>query len=39
MGALLWPVFNLLILIGLLVYYLREPLKTFVRTRHETIRD
>lgn len=30
---------NFLILVGGLVYFLRQPLKLFVRTRHEFLRD
>lgn len=31
--------FNLLVLLGILAFYLRAPLKAFVRTRHESLRD
>jgi len=31
--------FNFLVLVGVLAYYLRAPLKTFVKTRHDTLRD
>ncbi len=35
-----WPsLFNFLCLVAGLVYFMREPLKAFVKTRHETLRD
>jgi F0F1-type ATP synthase membrane subunit b/b' len=39
MEHLIAPLVNLTILIGLLVYYLREPLRVFVDKRHHMIRD
>jgi len=39
MNTLVAPTINLAILVGILFYYLRAPLKNFVRTRHHTIRD
>lgn len=36
---LFWPFANLLILLTVLAYYLRKPLKEFVNTRHVTLRD
>lgn len=39
MEHLVAPLVNLLILIGLLVYYLREPLREFVDKRHHMIRE
>lgn len=39
MNTLVAPFINFLILIGLLIYFLREPLHTFVSQRFETIRD
>jgi F-type H+-transporting ATPase subunit b len=38
MQTLIAPLINLLILVGLLSYYLRKPLKTFAETRHHAIR-
>lgn len=31
--------FNLVVLVGILAYYLRGPLKAFVRSRHDYLRD
>jgi F-type H+-transporting ATPase subunit b len=39
MSELIYPAINLAILIVLLVVYTREPVRGFVRTRHETLRD
>ena len=39
MHTLIAPAINFFILIGLLVYFLRQPLADFVRSRHETTRD
>jgi F0F1-type ATP synthase membrane subunit b/b' len=39
MQTLIAPFINLLILVGVLVFYLREPLKVFAETRHHTIRE
>jgi F0F1-type ATP synthase membrane subunit b/b' len=39
MSELIYPFINLLILIAIIVVYLREPLRGFVRGRHETLRD
>ena len=39
MHTLIGPLINLLILIALLTYYCREPMKSFARTRSITIRD
>jgi len=39
MSTLVAPFVNVLILVGLLVYFLREPVRTFVSQRYETIRD
>jgi F-type H+-transporting ATPase subunit b len=39
MSELIYPFINLIILVTVMVVYLREPLRTFVRTRHETLRD
>lgn len=39
MSELISPTFNLAVLIGLMVYYLREPLKQFVTGRHVELRD
>jgi F-type H+-transporting ATPase subunit b len=39
MGEIVFPFINLAILITILVVYLREPLRSFVRGRHETLRD
>lgn len=36
---LFWPFLNLLILLAVLAYYLRKPLKDFVSGRHQTLRD
>jgi F0F1-type ATP synthase membrane subunit b/b' len=36
---LFWPFVNLLILLGVLGYYLRKPLKDFVSGRHQSLRD
>jgi F-type H+-transporting ATPase subunit b len=39
MSDLIYPTINLAILIAVMVVYLREPIKAFVRTRHEGLRD
>ena len=39
MSELIFPTINLAILIGILVVYTREPIRAFIRTRHETLRD
>ena len=39
MHTLIAPFINLLILLGLMVYYLRQPLVDFARNRSVTIRD
>lgn len=39
MSELFAPTFNLVVLLGLLFYYLRDPIRTAVRIRHETLRD
>ena len=39
MKELIYPFINLAILITIMVVYLREPLRMFVRTRHEGLRD
>jgi F-type H+-transporting ATPase subunit b len=39
MSELIYPAINLAILIALLFVYTREPVRGFVRTRHETLRD
>lgn len=39
MQTLIAPFINLLILVGLLVFYLRKPLRVFAETRHNTIRE
>src|SRR4051812_33080107 len=39
MSDLIAPFVNLLILVGILAYYLREPVKQTVRQRHEGLRD
>jgi F-type H+-transporting ATPase subunit b len=39
MRELLFPFLNLVILIVIMVVYLREPLRAFVKTRHESLRD
>lgn len=39
MHGLIAPSINLLILVGLLAYFLREPLKAFVRQRHDSVRE
>lgn len=36
---LFWPFANLLILLAVLAYYLRKPLREFVSQRHTTLRD
>jgi F0F1-type ATP synthase membrane subunit b/b' len=36
---LISPTFNLAVLIGVLAYYLRQPLRDYVSTRHSTVRD
>ena len=38
MQTLIAPAINLLILVGILVYFLKTPLKSFVLERHNTIR-
>ncbi len=37
MGSLLWPFINLAILLGVLYKLLKEPVKKYVRERHERI--
>ncbi|HLE00113.1 MAG TPA: ATP synthase F0 subunit B [Bdellovibrionota bacterium] len=37
MSGLILPFINLGVLIGILVYYTRKPLKSFVQSRHHTI--
>lgn len=39
MESLVAPFVNVLILVGFLFYQLREPIRTFVSQRHETVRD
>jgi len=39
MHSLVVPLINLSILIAVLVYYLRAPLKAFIKIRHESVRD
>lgn len=39
MSTLVAPFINFFILVGLLIYFLREPLRTFVSQRYETVRD
>jgi F-type H+-transporting ATPase subunit b len=39
METLIAPLINLLILVGMLVFFLRKPLRTFVEARHHTIRE
>ena len=39
MSGLLAPTVNLSILIGIMVYYLRAPIRAFVSDRHNTLRD
>jgi F-type H+-transporting ATPase subunit b len=39
MNTLVAPTINLVILLSVLFYYLRAPLKNFVSSRHTTIRD
>jgi F-type H+-transporting ATPase subunit b len=39
MSELIFPTINLTILIVVMVVYLREPLRGFVRARHEELRD
>ncbi len=39
METLIAPTFNVLVLVGVLVYYLRKPLREFVETRHTSLRD
>ena len=39
MHTLIGPLINLLILVGILVYYLRQPMREFARTRSVSIRD
>jgi F0F1-type ATP synthase membrane subunit b/b' len=39
MSSLVAPFFNLAVLVGVLTYYLRAPLKAFVQTRHVSLRD
>ncbi|MGK5083647.1 ATP synthase F0 subunit B [Bdellovibrionota bacterium FG-1] len=39
MSDLIYPFINFSILIAVLVVYLREPIRVFVRTRHENLRD
>jgi F-type H+-transporting ATPase subunit b len=39
MHSLIAPTFNVVILLGLMVYYLREPLRQFVYQRHTALAD
>ena len=39
MHELVSPIFNFSVLVGGLVYYLRQPVKNFVATRHDTLRN
>lgn len=39
MSELIFPAINLAILITIMVIYLREPIRAFVRGRHETLRE
>lgn len=39
METLFWPAVNLSLLIALLAYKLKGPMKTYIRSRHETIRS
>ncbi len=39
MASLLWPTINLAALLGILAYFLREPVKQFAAQRHVSIRD
>jgi F0F1-type ATP synthase membrane subunit b/b' len=39
MATLIAPFINLLILVGVLVFYCRKPLQVFAETRHHTIRE
>jgi F-type H+-transporting ATPase subunit b len=39
MSELIFPAINLAILVTIMVVKLRDPLRGFVRTRHETLRD
>lgn len=39
MQTLIAPLINLVILVAVLVYYCRHPLREFVRQRHHTLRD
>jgi F0F1-type ATP synthase membrane subunit b/b' len=39
MESLIAPLINLIVLIGILAYYLRAPLKAFAQERHHTIRE
>ncbi|MCM2277986.1 MAG: ATP synthase F0 subunit B [Oligoflexia bacterium] len=39
MHGLIAPTFNFLVLLAILVYYLREPIRQFVHSRHVTVRD
>lgn len=39
METLIAPTVNLAILLGILFYYLREPLKTFIQQRHVSVRE
>lgn len=38
LSGLIWPTLNFAILCGVLYYFLREPLTTYLRDRHATIR-
>ncbi|OFZ20131.1 MAG: hypothetical protein A2X94_09490 [Bdellovibrionales bacterium GWB1_55_8] len=37
MGSLVSPIINLTILVAVMAYYLRQPIRDFVRGRHQTI--
>lgn len=39
METLLLPFLNFVVLVGLVVYFVRKPIKNFVTGRHRTIRD
>jgi F-type H+-transporting ATPase subunit b len=39
METLIAPAFNFIALVAILAYYLRAPMRGFVRTRHDTLRE
>ncbi len=39
METLIWPTINFLVLIGILTYFLRTPLKEYVTSRHDRIKE